>query len=69
MFIRLCSPLGLLYNQGKNTLDIQIEKLIEERQLARKSRDFKKADSIRDQLKEMGILLEDTAAGVKWKKV
>jgi cysteinyl-tRNA synthetase len=61
--------LGLLYNQGKNILDSQIEKLIEERQLARKTKDFKKADSIRDQLKEMGIILEDTSAGVKWKKI
>lgn len=67
-FMELCSALGLLYNQGKQTLDNEIEELIEKRQSARKAKDFKLADQIRDQLKDMGITLEDTFSGVKWKK-
>ena len=46
----------------------EIEALIEERQAARKARDFAKADAIRDSLKERGIILEDTKEGVKWHK-
>ncbi len=67
----LCSVLGLLYNQGKKDDDgeaAEIEKLIEERQAARKAKDFKRADEIRDGLKAKGIILEDTPNGVKWKK-
>jgi len=50
-------------------LDKQITKLIEEREKARKKKDFKKADEIRDKLKEKGIILEDTKEGVRWKKI
>ena len=46
----------------------EIEALIEERQAARKAKDFAKADAIRDSLKERGIILEDTKEGVKWHK-
>lgn len=46
------SVLGLLYNEKDEALDEEIEKLIEERQLARKNKDFKRADEIRDLLKE-----------------
>lgn len=67
-FISLCQVLGLLYNQGNANLDQEVEELIAQRQTARKAKDFKKADEIRDRLKEMGIVLEDTANGVKWKK-
>ena len=42
--------------------------MIQERQAARKARDFKKADAIRDELLRRGIILEDTREGVKWKK-
>lgn len=42
--------------------------MIEDRQAARKARDFKKADEIRDALLAKGIVLEDTREGVKWKK-
>lgn len=45
-----------------------IEEAIAERQAARKAKDFARADAIRDELKEKGILLEDTREGVKWKK-
>ena len=45
-----------------------IEKMIEERQAARKAKDFVRADAIRDELLAKGIVLEDTREGVKWKK-
>ena len=48
--------------------DAEIEALIEKRQEARKARDFKLADEIRDQLLARGIILEDTREGVKWKR-
>ena len=67
--VRLCDVLGLNVAHKEETLDTQIEALIEERQAARKARDFAKADAIRDQLKAMGIELLDTKEGVKWKKI
>lgn len=69
VFDELCSVLGLLYNRGEKNLDAEIEELIEKRQQARRNRDFKTADAIRDELKAKGILLEDTPQGVKWSKV
>lgn len=63
------SVLGLLYNEKDEALDEEIEKLIEERQLARKNKDFKRADEIRELLKEKNIELKDTREGVVWKKV
>jgi cysteinyl-tRNA synthetase len=70
LFDELTGVLGLLYNRkGTGSLDAEIEKLIEERQAARKAKDFKRADEIRDQLKEKGILLKDTPQGVKWSKI
>jgi cysteinyl-tRNA synthetase len=48
-------------------LDKEIKKLIEEREKARKKKDFKKADKIRADLREKGIILEDTKKGVRWK--
>ena len=69
LFMALASALGLLYNQGKSELEEEIEKLIEERQQARKSKNFARADEIRDELKARGIVLEDTKDGVKWKMV
>jgi cysteinyl-tRNA synthetase len=46
----------------------EVKKLIEERELARKAKDFKKADEIRDELVGRGIVLEDTPAGIRWRK-
>lgn len=66
--IRLSDILGLIVEKEEENLDGEIEKLIEERQAARKARDFKRADEIRDQLLAQGIILEDTREGVKWKR-
>ena len=68
MFDQLTGVLGLVYNRKQEVLDSEIEELIEKRTEARKNKDFKTADAIRDQLKEMGIILEDTPQGVKWSR-
>ena len=65
----LTSVLGLLYKEEDDDLDEKFEKLIEEREEARKNKDFKRADEIRDTLKEMNIELKDTRNGVIWKRV
>ena len=54
--------------EKKKKLSGEIEKLIEEREQARKEKNFKRADEIRDYLKEQGIVLEDTPDGTIWKK-
>lgn len=67
IFEELCSVLGIC--QGKTEqLDDEVEALIEQRQAARKAKDFKTADAIRDKLHDMGIVLEDTPQGVKWRR-
>ena len=66
MFDELTGVLGLVYNRKTETLDSDVEALIEARTNARKEKNWAEADRIRDQLKEMGIVLEDTAQGVKW---
>ena len=66
--IFLSDILGLIVEKEEENLDQEIEKLIAERQAARKARDFKRADEIRDQLLAQGIILEDTREGVKWKR-
>ena len=62
----LGAVLGLLGDVKEESLDSEIEDMIEQRNNARKNKDFKTADEIRDKLKAMGIVLEDTAQGVKW---
>ena len=64
----LCDVLGIETEKEEELLDEEIEKLIEERQQARKDRNFARADEIRNMLLEKGIILEDTREGVKWKK-
>ena len=66
VFDELTGVLGLVSNRKTETLDSDIEALIEARTNARKEKNWAEADRIRDQLKEMGIVLEDTAQGVKW---
>lgn len=65
----LCDILGIETEREQELLDEEIEQMIEERQQARKNRDFAKADEIRNALLEKGIALEDTREGVKWKKI
>lgn len=64
----LCGVLGLLYNKEDDSIDAEVEELIAKRTEARKNKDFKTADEIRDKLKAMGIVLEDTPHGVKWSR-
>ena len=65
---KLCDILGIITEKKKEILDSDIEALIEERQSARKAKNIARADEIRDQLSDMGIILEDTREGVKWKR-
>ncbi|MGP1349299.1 MAG: cysteine--tRNA ligase [Stomatobaculum sp.] len=65
---KLLHVLGILPERKQVTLDSQVEALIAERQEARKNKNYARADEIRTQLTEMGIILEDTKEGVKWKK-
>lgn len=67
--VQLTDILGITLKKEKELLEEEIEKLIEERQQARKEKNFQRADEIREQLQQRGILLEDTREGVKWKRV
>lgn len=64
----LTDVLGLIIEKKEEILDSDIEKLIAERQAARKDKNFARADEIRNELLEKGIVLEDTREGVKWKR-
>ena len=66
--VQLCDILGIITEKKEELLDDDIEALIEERQAARKAKNFARADEIRDMLADKGIILEDTRAGVKWKR-
>ena len=68
LFVRLSDVLGLIVEKEEEMLAEDIEALIEERQAARKEKNFKRADEIRDELLEKGIILEDTREGVKWRR-
>ena len=68
LYDELCDVLGILYNRKENTLDSDIEALVEKRQEARKNKDWATADKIRDELKAKGIILKDTPQGVPWTK-
>jgi len=70
IFLKLSEILGLSYRGVETELnDEEILALIEERQKARKEKNWKLADEIRDRLREKGIILEDTPEGVRWKRV
>ena len=64
----LCDVLGIILEQEEELLDADIEALIRERTDAKKAKNFARADEIRDELKNRGIILEDTREGVKWKR-
>ena len=68
ILVTLTDVLGLIVDQEEEMLEEDIEKLIEERQAARKAKDFGRADAIRDELLAKGIILKDTREGVQWKK-
>lgn len=63
---KLCDVLGIKLEAEKDDLTSEVEELINERQAARKAKNFVRADEIRAQLDKMGIVLEDTREGVKW---
>ena len=65
----LCDILGIILEKQEEILDEEIENLIQERQEARKAKNFARADEIRDILQEKGILLKDTREGVQWKRI
>ena len=65
---KLSDVLGLKIEKKEEILDKEIEDLIQERQAARKAKDFQRADEIRDELLKKGIILKDTREGVKWKR-
>ena len=66
--VALSDICGLIVEKKEEMLDSDIENLIAERQAARKAKDFKRADEIRAELLDKGIILEDTREGVKWKR-
>jgi cysteinyl-tRNA synthetase len=68
MIVSLCDIIGIIAKKEEEILPEEIERLIEERQVARKNKDFAKSDQIRDALLEKGIVLEDTREGVKWRR-
>lgn len=68
MIVKLADVLGIVVEKKEELLDADIEALIQERQAARKERNFARADEIRDELLAKGIILEDTREGVKWKR-
>ncbi|MGF6989250.1 cysteinyl-tRNA synthetase [Lachnospiraceae bacterium PM6-15] len=68
LLVELSDVLGIVVLKEEEILAEDIEKLIAERQAARKNKDFNRADEIRDELLAAGIVLEDTREGVKWKK-
>ncbi|MEY8391708.1 cysteine--tRNA ligase [Lachnospiraceae bacterium] len=65
---QLCDILGIILEREEELLDEEIERLIAERQAARKDRNYSRADEIREILLNKGIVLEDTREGVKWKR-
>ena len=66
--LTLTDVLGLIVEKEEEILDDEIERLIEERQAARKAKNFARADEIRNVLLEKGIILKDTREGVKWQR-
>lgn len=68
LFTEVSLVLGVSFKNEKELLDADIDALIEERNAARKARNFARADEIRGLLKEQNILLEDTPQGVRWKR-
>lgn len=68
LFKELTGVLAIVTKEDEKLLDVEIEEMIERRQIARMNKDFNMSDSIRDELKEKGVILEDTRDGVKWRR-
>jgi cysteinyl-tRNA synthetase len=68
IFDELCDVLGILYNRNTDSLDAKVEALIKARTDARQMKNWAEADRIRDELKAIGVIIEDTPQGVKWHK-
>ncbi len=66
--MEMCNIFGILKNYTEPEMTEDVKKLISERELARKKKDYKKADAVRNKLEKMGITIEDTKSGVKWKR-
>lgn len=66
--VKLCDVLGIITEKKEELLDDEIQALIDERQAARKAKNFARADEIRDELLAKGIILKDTREGVKWSR-
>ena len=69
LFEELTGVLGLLYNRQTGGDDAEVEALIEQRRVARAEKNWAESDRIRDELKTMGIVVEDTPQGMKWHRV
>ncbi|MFZ7121482.1 MAG: cysteine--tRNA ligase [Eubacteriaceae bacterium] len=69
IFNELTDVLGLVVKKEDKLLDVEIEEMIEKRQIARMNKDYKLSDDIREELKDKGIILEDTREGVKWRRI
>ncbi|HZK24446.1 MAG TPA: cysteine--tRNA ligase [Oscillospiraceae bacterium] len=67
-FAEVGEILGFFADKQHNDLDSKVNELIERRQAARQAKDWSTADAIRDQLQAMGVVLEDTPQGVRWRK-
>ena len=65
---KLCGVLGIITEVKEEMLDADIEKMIADRQAARKAKNYALADQIRNDLQAKGIILEDTKDGVKWRR-
>ena len=68
LLVKLTDVLGIIVEKEEEILPEEIEAMIEERQAARKAKNFARADEIRDELLKKGIILKDTREGVQWKK-
>ena len=68
LFDELTGVLGLLYSRQESSADAEIEALIAARAEARKQKNWAESDRIRDELKAMGIVVEDTPQGMKWRR-
>lgn len=68
LLVKLTGVLGIIIEKKEELLDADIEALIAERQAARKEKNFARADEIRNELSERGIILKDTREGVQWKR-